>query len=128
MSGKKIILSSQAPAPIGPYSQAVESGGFIFCSGQIPLDPVTGKLVEGPIEVQTVRVLDNLEAVLKSAESDLEKALKITVYVIDLGDFEALNRVMAARFPVNPPARAVVQVTDLPKGARLEMDLIAHKG
>jgi 2-iminobutanoate/2-iminopropanoate deaminase len=128
MNGKKIILSSQAPAPIGPYSQAVEFDGLVFCSGQIPLDPASGKLVEGPIEVQAARVLDNLEAVLKAAGSGLEMALKITVYVIDLGDFEALNRVMAARFPANPPARAVVQVTALPKGARLEMDLIAHKG
>jgi 2-iminobutanoate/2-iminopropanoate deaminase len=128
MNSKKIILSSQAPAPIGPYSQAVESGDLVFCSGQIPLDPATGKLVEGPIEVQAARVLDNLEAVLKAAGSGLENAMKITVYVIDLSDFESLNRVMAARFPVNPPARAVVQVSALPKGARLEMDLIAHKG
>ncbi len=127
MNGKKVILSSQTPAPIGPYSQAVESGNLIFCSGQIPLDPATGKLVEGAMELQASRVLDNLEAVLKAAGSGLENALKITVYVVDLGDFEALNRVMAARFPVNPPARAVVQVSALPKGARLEMDLIAYK-
>ncbi len=127
MSEKKSILSKEAPAPVGPYSQAVAAEGFIFCSGQIPLDPITGNLVEGTVEVQAKRVLDNLEAVLKAAGTTLEKALKITVYVIDLGDFEALNRVMAARFTENPPARAVVQVSALPKGARLEMDLIALK-
>ncbi len=81
MSEKKSILSKEAPAPVGPYSQAVAAEGFIFCSGQIPLDPITGNLVEGTVEVQAKRVLDNLEAVLKAAGTTLEKALKITVYV-----------------------------------------------
>jgi 2-iminobutanoate/2-iminopropanoate deaminase len=127
MTERKIVLSPKAPAPIGPYSQAVEAAGLIFCSGQIPLDPSTGKLVEGPVEVQAQRVLDNLAAVLAAAGTGLENTLKITVYVTDLGDFEALNQVMAARFTANPPARAVVQVSALPKSARLEMDLIAIK-
>jgi 2-iminobutanoate/2-iminopropanoate deaminase len=127
MTERKIVLSQQAPAPIGPYSQAVEAAGFVFCSGQIPLDPATGKLVEGPLEIQAQRVLDNLQAVLQAAGTGLENTVKITVFVTDLGDFEALNKVMAARFKELPPARAVVQVTALPKGARLEMDLIALK-
>ncbi len=127
MTERKIILSPKAPAPIGPYSQAVEAAGLVFCSGQIPLDPSTGKLVEGPLEAQAQRVLDNLEAVLQAAGTGLENTVKITVFVIDLGDFEALNKVMAARLPHPPPARAVVQVAALPKGARLEMDLIALK-
>jgi len=127
MTERKISLSSQAPAPIGPYSQAVEVAGFVFCSGQIPLDPATGKLVEGPVEVQANRVMDNLEAVLRAAGTGLENTVKITVFVIDLSDFEALNKVMSARLPNPPPARAVVQVSALPKSARLEMDLIALK-
>lgn len=127
MTERKIVLSPQAPAPIGSYSQAVEAAGFVFCSGQIPLDPSTGKLVWGPLEVQAQRILDNLEAVLKAAGTGLENTMKITVYLTNLGDFEALNKVMAARFKDNPPARAVVQVSALPKGARLEMDLIALK-
>jgi 2-iminobutanoate/2-iminopropanoate deaminase len=127
MTERKTVFSQQAPAPIGPYSQAVEAEGFVFCSGQIPLDPSTGKLVEGPVSVQTQRVLDNLESVLKAAGTGLGSALKITVYLTDLRDFEDLNQVMATRFKENPPARAVVQVSALPKGARLEMDLIAFK-
>src|SRR5208337_3968011 len=121
MTERKIILSPKAPAPIGPYSQAVEAAGLVFCSGQIPLDPSTGKLVEGPVEAQAQRVLDNLDAVLQAAGTGLENTVKITVFVTDLGDFEALNKVMAARLPNPPPARAVVQVAALPKGARLEM-------
>ncbi len=128
MDSRKVVLSPHAPAPIGPYSQAIEAAGLVFCSGQIPLDSASGKLVEGPMETQAQRVLENLEAVLKAAGTGLENAVKITVYVVDLGDFEALNKVMAGRFKDNPPARAVVQVSALPKGARLEMDLIALKG
>jgi 2-iminobutanoate/2-iminopropanoate deaminase len=122
---RKVVLTSGAPAPIGPYSQAVAAGDFIFCSGQIPLDPVTGALVAGDIAVQTRRVLDNLEAVLTAAGSSLSQAVKITVYLKDLNDFGALNEVFAQRFKVSPPARAVVQVAALPKDALIEVDLIA---
>ena len=125
---KKVVFTSAAPAPIGPYSQAVEAGGFVFCSGQIPLDPKTGLLVTGDIQVQTRRILDNFEAVLKEAGSALYHTVKLTVYLTDLKDFETLNKVLAEKFPKDPPARAVVQVSALPKGAAVEMDLIALKG
>ena len=124
---RNVIYSADAPKPIGPYSQAVEAGGFLFCSGQIPLDPPTGALVAGDIRTQTQRILDNLEAVLKAGGSGLEKAVKLTVYLTDLKDFEALNAVLAEKFRKDPPARAVVQVSALPKGASVEMDLVALK-
>ena len=125
---KEIIRSDSAPAPIGPYSQAVAAGEFIFCSGQIPLDPVTNALVTGDIRVQAERVLDNLKAVLEAAGSGLDRAVKITVYLKDMNDFAALNQVFEGRFKTHPPARAVVQVTALPKNASIEVDLIALKG
>ena len=124
---RKVISSKRAPKPIGPYSQAVEAGDFIFCSGQIPLDPQTNQLIQGDISAQTIRILDNLEAVLKAAGSSLDRALKLTVYLTNLSDFDRLNQVLAERFPLAPPARAVVQVSALPKNAAVEMDLIALK-
>jgi 2-iminobutanoate/2-iminopropanoate deaminase len=128
LAEKKVIFTEQAPKPIGPYSQAVEVGEWIFCSGQIPLDPKTGLLVEGDMAVKAARVLDNLEAVLKTAGSSLEDAVKLTVYLTDLGEFDGLNRVLAERFSkAPPPARSVIQVSKLPKGASVEMDLIARK-
>jgi 2-iminobutanoate/2-iminopropanoate deaminase len=128
MSDKEIIFAAGAPAPIGPYSQAVTAGDFIFCSGQIPLDPVTNGLVAGDIMVQAERVLDNLKAVLEEAGSNLDRAVKITVYLKDMNDFAALNQVFEGRFKHHPPARAVVQVAALPKNASIEVDLIALKG
>lgn len=122
---RKVILTEGAPAPIGPYSQGIAVGDFVFCSGQIPLDPATNALVEGDIRVQTTRVLDNLEAVLAAAGSTLDQAVKITVYLKDLADFGALNQVFTERFKAAPPARAVVQVAALPKNALIEVDLIA---
>ncbi len=124
---RKVIHSEGAPKPIGPYSQAVEAAGFLFCSGQIPLDPQTGILVSGDIAVQTKRILDNFEAVLKAGGSTLKNTVKLTVYLTNLGDFENLNKVLAEKFQEAPPARAVVQVSALPKGASVEMDLIAVK-
>jgi 2-iminobutanoate/2-iminopropanoate deaminase len=124
---RKVVLTDNAPKPIGPYSQAIDAG-FVFCSGQIALDPHTGLLVHGGITAQTKRVLDNLEAVLTAAGSRLDLAVKITVYLTNLEDFEAMNRVYTEHFPKDPPARAVVQVSALPKGAAVEMDLIALKG
>ncbi|HEY5039506.1 MAG TPA: Rid family detoxifying hydrolase [bacterium] len=125
---KRVVVTSQAPAPIGPYSQAIEAGDFIFCSGQIPLDPKTGLLVEGDITVQSKRILDNLEGVLRAAGSSLDQCVKLTVFMTDLKNFEALNQVLAGRFLNGvPPARAVVQVSALPKGASIEMDVIALK-
>ena len=127
MVSRKTVYSQAAPKPIGPYSQAVEAGDFIFCSGQIPLEPVSGGMIEGSIEIQTARVLDNLEAVLAASGSSLGEAVKLTVYLTDLADFNSLNRVLAERFPKDPPARSVVQVSALPRNAKVEMDLIALK-
>lgn len=124
---RKVIFTDQAPKAIGPYSQAIEAGGFIYCSGQIPLDPKTGALVAGDISVQAKRILDNFEAVLGAAGSTLSRTVKLTVYLTNMGDFEALNKVLAERFTAEPPARAVVQVSALPKNAALEMDLVALK-
>jgi 2-iminobutanoate/2-iminopropanoate deaminase len=105
----------------------VEAGGFIFCSGQIPLDPATGALVPGDITAQAERVLTNLEAVLEAAGSSLSRTVKLNVYLTRMGDFGPLNQVLSTKFPKDPPARAVVEVSALPKGAALEMDLIALK-
>jgi 2-iminobutanoate/2-iminopropanoate deaminase len=127
LTTKTVILTEQAPKPIGPYSQAIEAGGFVFCSGQIPLDPQTGQLVVGDIKTQTERILMNLEAVLAAAGSSLKHTVKLTVYLTNLGDFENLNKVLGDCFTQDPPARAVVQVSALPKNASVEIDLIALK-
>jgi 2-iminobutanoate/2-iminopropanoate deaminase len=121
------ITSKNAPAAIGPYSQAVAHGGLIFLSGQIPLDPSTGKLIEGTIEEQTNRVLDNLEAVLKAAGCTFANVVRTTIFLVDLGDFLAVNETYGKRFSGIFPARATVQVAALPKGARVEIDAIAVK-
>jgi 2-iminobutanoate/2-iminopropanoate deaminase len=127
MKNRKVIMSPSAPTPIGPYSQAIEANGFIFCSGQIPLDPVTGQLIQGDIATQARQILANFEAVLQAAGSNLDLTVKLTVYLTQMGDFAALNEVLSQRFPYAPPARAVVEVKGLPKGAAVEMDLIALK-
>jgi 2-iminobutanoate/2-iminopropanoate deaminase len=121
----KSVHSEGAPAAIGPYSQAIRSGGFLFCSGQIPLDPKTGKMVEGGIEPQTEQVLENLSAILAAGGTSPGKVVKTTVYLTDLGDFPAMNRVYGKYFPVDPPARATVQVGKLPAGALVEIDAVA---
>lgn len=123
----RAVTSADAPAPVGPYSQAVEIDGWIFASGQVPLDPATGRLVEGGIEAQTERVIANLAAVLEAAGSSLTRAVKVTVYVTDLARFAAINAVYARHFTGDPaPARATVQVAALPLGAAVEMDAIAR--
>ena len=119
------VRTAGAPAAIGPYSQAVRAGGLLFCSGQIPLDPSTGKLVDGGIEVQTERVLNNLEAVITAGGGRLSSVVKTTVYLTDLGDFPAMNAIYGKFFPQDPPARATVGVAKLPAGARVEIDAIA---
>jgi 2-iminobutanoate/2-iminopropanoate deaminase len=125
---RETVKTGKAPAAIGPYSQAVRSGGFLFCSGQIPLDPATGKMVEGGIEAQTERVLRNLDAVLEAGGASLAEVVKTTVYLADLSDFPAMNAVYGKFFPENPPARATVQVAKLPAGALVEIDAIAKLG
>jgi 2-iminobutanoate/2-iminopropanoate deaminase len=118
-------MSSQAPKPIGPYSQGVISGGLLFVSGQLALDPETGELVQGSIEVQVERVLKNVLAILKEAKMGPEHVVKATVYLADLADFPKLNEVYGRYLGKEPPARSTVQVSALPKGARVEIDVIA---
>jgi 2-iminobutanoate/2-iminopropanoate deaminase len=125
---REAVRTAGAPAAIGPYSQAVRAEGLLFCAGQIPLDPSTGKLVEGGIEAQTERVLQNLEAVLSAGGATLRSVVKTTVYLVDLGDFPAMNSVYGKFFPKDPPARATVQVVKLPAGALVEIDAIAIVG
>jgi 2-iminobutanoate/2-iminopropanoate deaminase len=123
----KAVNSLSAPAALGPYSQAIVAGDFVFLSGQVPIDPATGDLVGGDIAAQTERVLDNLEAVLEAAGCAFSDVVKTTIYLVDLGDFQAVNATYAKRFVAAPPARATVQVAALPKGARVEIDAIARK-
>ena len=118
------IATNRAPAAIGPYSQAVRSGSQVFLSGQIPLDPATGQLVEGDISVQSRRVFDNLSAVCAAAGGSLDQVVRVGIYLMDLGDFAAVNAVMAEYFTAPYPARSTIQVAGLPRGARVEVDAI----
>jgi len=121
------VRTEAAPAPVGPYSQAVVHEGLLYASGQIPLDPATGRLVEGDIEVQTRQVLANLRAVLDAGGSSLRQALKVTIYLTDMADFPRVNALYAAAFDGQPsPARATVQVAALPLGAAVEIDAVAR--
>ncbi len=122
---REIIATDRAPAAVGPYSQAVRAGGFVFTAGQIPLDPATGRLVEGGIEAQTRQVLTNLSAVLQAAGTSLADVTKTTVFLTDMGDFKAMNGVYAEFFPAAPPARSTVQAAALPLGARIEIEAVA---
>lgn len=122
---KRVIATDRAPSAIGPYSQAIVAGGFIFCSGQIPLDPATGQLVEGDVAAQTHRVLQNLQGVLEFAGSSLSKVVKTSVFLRDMGDFAAMNAVYAEYFKDAPPARATVQAARLPKDVAVEIDCVA---
>ena len=123
---KEAISTARAPAAIGPYAQAIRAGNLLFVSGQIPLDPATGQMVDGDIAVQTERVLKNLAAILEAAGSSLARVLKTTVYLRDLEDFAKMNTVYAKFLGENPPARATVQVARLPRDAAVEIDLIAE--
>ena len=121
----KIISTPNAPAAIGPYSQAVVSNGFAFLSGQIPLDPAAGKIVDGDIAAQTERVLENLKALLEACGTSLTKVVKTTVYLTDMREFAKMNEVYARYFAENPPARATVEAARLPRDVRVEIDCIA---
>ena len=118
------IATDKAPAAIGPYSQAVRSGNIVFLSGQIPLDPATGQLVEGDIAAQTRRVFDNLQAVCQAAGGSLDDVMRIGIYLTDLADFASVNAVMADYFSAPYPARSTIEVAGLPRGARVEVDAI----
>ena len=121
---KEIVSTGAAPKAVGPYSQGVKCGGFLFCSGQLPLDPATGKPVEAGIREQTARVLKNLEAVLAAGNATMGTVVKTTVYLVDMGEFQEMNEVYKSFFPDDPPARATVQVSKLAAGARVEIDAI----
>ena len=123
---KKVVFTKNAPEPIGPYSQAVLSGEFVFVSGQIPLDPKTSKIVEGGIKEQTVQVLENIKHVLESVDLTLDDVVKTSVFLADLGDFQAFNKVYAKYFVQNPPARTTVQA-GLIAGVLVEIDAVAKK-
>lgn len=125
---KKPIVTTKAPAAIGPYAQAVVSGGVLYASGQIPLDPVSGQIVDGDIVTQTERVLQNLQAVLEAGGASLDSVLKTTVYLKDMAEFAAMNEVYGRFFSKNPPARATVEVARLPRDVRVEIDCIAEVG
>lgn len=126
MVDKRAVHSEHAPAAVGPYCQAIVTGDLVFASGQIPLVPGTGRLVDGDIAAQTHQVMQNLRAVLQAAGTDLAHAVKTTIFLADMGDFKAVNEVYAGYFVGStPPARATVQVAALPLGARVEIDAIA---
>ena len=122
---KKHVTSTQAPKPIGPYSQGVIAGGLLFVSGQIPLDPATGEFVVGDIEAQTEQVLKNILAILKEAKMGPENLVKCTVYLADLADFPRMNEVYARYFVKEQPARSTIQAAGLPRNVRVEIDVIA---
>ncbi|RYZ71929.1 MAG: RidA family protein [Proteobacteria bacterium] len=126
-SFKKVIETKGAPAPIGPYSQAVEAGGFLFCSGQIPLDPVTGETLKGSVAEQTELVMKNIAAVLKEASLDFANVVKTTIYLTNMADFPAVNEVYGKFFKTDAPARSTVAVAGLPKGVNVEVEVTARR-
>jgi len=123
---KSAVQTEHAPAAIGPYSQAIKANSMVFCSGQIALLPNTGEMVAGGVEAQTRQVMANLEAVLQAAGAQFDDVVKTTIYLSDLGDFQAVNTIYAEYFPGVAPARATVEVAKLPRGALVEIDAIAH--
>lgn len=122
---KRVIRTADAPAAIGPYSQAVEAGGWIFLSGQIPLDPRTGGIVKGDIRIQTRQVLENIKSILIAAGASMANVVKTTVFLKDMNDFAVMNEVYGQYFTVNPPARACVEVSRLPRDVLIEVEAVA---
>ncbi|HKO97581.1 MAG TPA: RidA family protein [Pyrinomonadaceae bacterium] len=125
---KQIVKTDNAPQAIGPYSQAVKANGFVFASGQIPIDPATGQFVEGGIVEQTEQVMKNVSAVLEAAGSSLDRVVKTTVFLADMGEFAAMNEVYGRYFQNEPPARATVEAARLPRDARVEIEALALIG
>jgi 2-iminobutanoate/2-iminopropanoate deaminase len=128
MTTRKAVSSNEAPAAIGPYSQAIEAAGMVFLSGQIPLDPVSGEIVRGGIEAETERVLQNIAGVLKAAGCGFDNVVRTTIFLTDLANFAAVNAIYTKYFTGTPPARVTIQVSALPRGAQVEIDAIAVKG
>jgi 2-iminobutanoate/2-iminopropanoate deaminase len=124
-AARDVVESKDAPKPIGPYSQAIKAGGFVFCAGQIALDPATGQLAPGDVSAQTERVLKNLSAVLAAAGTDLDHATKTTVFLKNISDFPAMNEVYGRYFKTAPPARSTVAVAQLPRDALVEIEVVA---
>jgi len=122
------IFTDQAPRPVGPYSQAIKAGDLLFISGQIPIDPKTGKLIEGPFETKVRRVLDNIKAIVEAAGGTLDNIVKVTVYIRDISLFQDFNKIYSEYFRGRPPARVVVEVSNLPLGAEFEVEAIAYLG
>ena len=122
---KRIVATSSAPQAIGPYSQAIIANGLVFASGQVPIDPATGQVIDGDIEAQTERVLKNLKALVEAAGTSLDRVVKTTVYLKDMNEFARMNAVYGKFFAADPPARSTVEVARLPRDVRIEMDLIA---
>lgn len=118
------ILTEKAPKPIGPYSQAIQAGGFLFCSGQIPLDPVTGQIDGTDVETQTRRVMKNIEAVLREADTDFSRIVKTTIFLKSMGDFPKVNEIYGTYFKGTPPARSTVEVARLPKDVMVEVEVL----
>lgn len=127
MTTRFVVSAPDAPKAIGPYSQAVWNGNELFCSGQTPIDPATGTLIDGDVTAQTQRVFDNLAAVLRAAELSLDDVIKCNVYLVDMADFAAMNAAYATRFSAPHPARTTVAVAGLPLGARVEIELVARR-
>jgi 2-iminobutanoate/2-iminopropanoate deaminase len=125
---KEILHTDRAPQAIGPYSQGVRAGGFIFLSGQIPLDPETGQITAGDIVAQTERVMQNISEVLTAANLGFDDVVKTTIFLTDLADFAAVNEVYGRRFAQDPPARSTVEVQGLPRGSRVEIEVVAFSG
>lgn len=122
---KRIIITEEAPLPVGPYSQAIKSDSLVFVSGQIPIDPKTGEMISGSLTEQTRQILANIGAILETADSGLNKIVKISVFLTNLEDFEEVNSVFAEVFTVEPPARETVEVSRIPKEANIEISCIA---
>src|SRR5256714_10954366 len=122
---KKIISTSEAPAAVGPYSQAIRIGNCVFCSGQIPLDPKTGEIVPGDVNAQTKRVMENIAAVLRAEGLNFGNIIKTTIFLTNLVDFQTVNELYGSYFKSDPPARSTIQVAALPKGAAIEIEIIA---
>jgi 2-iminobutanoate/2-iminopropanoate deaminase len=126
MAVKQIVKPAKSPAAVGPYNHAVRVGDLLFCAGQIPLDPATGNLVTGDIKVQTERVLQNVKAILDDQQLTFANVVKSTVFLTDLNNFAGMNEIYAKHFTENFPARSTIQVTGLPKGAGVEIEVVAH--
>lgn len=124
---KSILYTEKAPKPVGPYSQAVESGGFLFCSGQIAINPETNQVFTGPIEEQAKQVLENIRAVLTAAGMTFQNVVKTTIYLVKMDDFNAVNEVYARYFSEQPPARSTIAVAALPKGVHVEIEVLAKR-